>query len=319
MTVPTNTTQSVAMRVREDLSKAIELVTPTDTPMYSMVGRDTCESRTPEWATETVRASDADNAAVEGDDVTPDSQTQPAVVKNHVQTFDEVISVSDIAQEVATISGKKELARQLVNAGYAIRLDIEKRMCGNYASVAATDSVAGKMAGAQAWLTSNVSRGASPGANGGYNSGTGIVAAATNGVQRALTDTIFKTVIRTAWTNGRGSLTTVLAGPVQKVNISGFTGVVQATNEVSRDKVAILGAVDVYKSDFGFHTIRASREMDARSVLILTPRTWKLSVLQPYGVVELAKTGHNTKRMVRTSVTLKCLDEKQNAIIADLS
>lgn len=318
MAVPSNTTQSVAMRVREDLSKAIELVTPTDTPMYSMVGRDTCESRTPEWATETVRASDADNAAVEGDDVTPDSQTQPAVVKNHVQTFDEVISVSDIAQEVATISGKKELARQLVNAGYAIRLDIEKRMSGNYASVAATSSVAGKMAGAQAWLTSNDSRGAS-GADGGYNSGTGLVAAATNGTQRTFTATLFKAAIQSAWTNGRGTLNIVLVGPAQKVTLSGFTGVVQATNEVSRDKVAILGAVDVYKSDFGFHTIRASREMDARSCLILTPRTWKLSVLQPYGVVDLGKTGHNTKRMVRTSVTLKCLDEKQNAIVADLT
>ncbi len=318
MAVPSNTTQSVAMRVREDLSKAIELVTPTDTPMYSMIGRDTCESRTPEWATETVRASDADNAAVEGDDVTPDSQTQPAVVKNHVQIFDEVISVSDIAQEVATISGKKELARQLVNAGYAIRLDVEKRICGNYASVEATGSVPGKLAGAQAWLTTNDSRG-SGGSDGGYSSGSGLVTAATNGTQRSLSDTLFKTVIRSAWTNGRGSLTTVLAGPVQKVAISAFTGVVQATNEVSRDKVAILGAVDVYKSDFGFHTIRASREMDARSILILTPRTWKLSVLQPYGVVELGKTGHNTKRMVRTSVTLKCLDEKQNAIIADLT
>ena len=318
MAVPSNTTQSVGMRVREDLAKVIELVTPTDTPFYSMAGRDTCDSRTPEWATETVRASDADNAAVEGDDVTADSQTQPAVVKNHVQTFDETISVSDIAQEVATISGKKELARQLVNAGYAIRLDIEKRMSGNYASVAATSSVAGKMAGAQAWLTSNVSRGAS-GANGGYNSGTGLVAAATNGTQRPYTATLFKAAIQSGWTNGRGTLNIVMVGPAQKVNMSGFTGVVQATNEVSRDKVAILGAVDVYKSDFGFHTIKASREMDARSALILTPRTWKLSVLQPYGVVELGKTGHNTKRLIRTSLTLKCLDEKQNAIVADLT
>lgn len=316
MAVPTNTTLTSSMRVREQLSKMVELISPTDTPIYSMLGRETATTRTPEWATESVRASNADNAALEGDDVTADAQTQPTVVKNHMQTFDETIAVSDIAEEVSTISGKKELARQVGLAGYAIRLDIEKRLGGNYASVAMAAGTAGKFAGIQAWITSNDNRGVS-GADGGYSSG--IVAAATNGTQRTLTEPIFKTTIQTAWTNGRGKLTQVITGASQKVTISSFTGVVQATNEVSKDKVTVLGAVDVYKSDFGFHSIKASREMDGRSAIIITPDKWKLMVLQPYEVVALGKTGHNTKRMLRTTVTLKCIDEKQNAVIADLS
>ena len=318
MAVPANTTQSVAMRTREDLSKIIEQTAPTDTPFYNMCGSDTTTSRTPEWATEAVRASNHDNAAIEGDDVSPDAQALPAVVKNHVQTFDEVISVSDIAQLVSTISGKKEMARQIVLAGYALRLDIEKRACGNYASVAATSSVAGKFGGAQAWITTNAARGAG-GANGGYSSSTGLITAATNGTQRALTNTIFKAAIQSGWTNGRGTMDWVLAGPAQKVNISGLTGVVQATNEVSRDKVAILGAIDVYKTDFGFHSIMASREMDARSVLALTKRTWKITTLEGYRIKQLGKTGHNEKSLLARSVTLKCLDEKQNVVIADLT
>ena len=93
----------------------------------------------------------------------------------------------------------------------------------------------------------------------------------------------------------------------------------QAYNEVSKDKVAILGAIDVYKTDFGFHSIMASREMDARSVIALTKRTWKITTLEGYRVKQLGKTGHNEKALLCRSVTLKCLDEKQNVVIADLT
>lgn len=318
MAVPANTTQSVGMRVREDLSRIIEMTTPTETPFYQMCGKDSTTSRTPEWATESVRAANAANAAIEGDDVTPDAQPLPAVVKNHVQTFDETISVSDIAQLVNTISSKKELARQIVNAGVALRTDIETRSCGNYASVAATTSVAGLFGGAQGWITTNGSRGVG-GADGGYSSGTGLISAATNGTQRAFTAAIFKADVQQGWTNGRGTLETVLVGPTQKAVISGFTGVVQATNEVKVGSPMIIGAIDYYKTDFGVHAIVPSRFMDARSALVLTKRTWKITTLEGYTVKELGKTGHTEKRLLCRSVTLKCLDEKQNVTIADLT
>lgn len=318
MAVPSNTTQSMAFRNREDLDKMMTLITPTDTPFQQMIGSDTVNSRTPEWSTETVRASNHDNKVIEGDDVTNDSQVVPVVVKNHCQTFDEVIGVSDISSLVKTIDGRKELARQVVNAGTALKLDQEKRLCGNYASVAATTSVAGECAGAQAWITSNANLGASA-TGGGYSSGTGLVTAYSGGTDRTLTASIFKTTIQTAWTNGRGSLTDVLVGSTLKVAISGFTGVVQATNEVSKSNVTILGAVDVYKSDFGFHKISPSREMEAKSILILTPEKWKKGVLDSYNVEDLAKTGHNTRKLLRTTITLKCLDEKANALIRNVT
>ena len=78
-------------------------------------------------------------------------------------------------------------------------------------------------------------------------------------------------------------------------------------------------SVDVYKSDFGFHRIQASREMDANSCLILTKETWKVATLDPYNIQDLAKTGHSTRKLLRTAVTLKCMDEKRNALIMALS
>jgi len=319
MAVPSNTTQSMAFRNREDLDKLMMMQTPTETPFQNMIGRDSTTSRTPEWSLETVRSSNHDNAAIDGDDVTNDAQTVPTVVKNHVQIFDETLGVSDLSNNVATIDGRKELARQLINAGKAIKLDIEKRISGNYASVAATTSVAGKLAGAQPWITTNISQGASNTNGGGYNSGTGLVPVHVPGTNRTFTATIFKSTIQSAWTNGKGSLGDVLVGPTQKVNISAFTGVVQATNEVSKNDVVILGAVDVYKSDFGFHRVQASREMDANSCLILTKETWKLCTLDSFNIQDLAKTGHSTRKLLRTAVTLKCLDEKRNALIQALT
>jgi hypothetical protein len=309
----------MSFRNREDLDKLMMMQTPTETPFQNMMGRDTTNSRTPEWALETVRASNHNNKAIDGDDVSNDAQTVPVVVKNHVQIFDEVIGVSDLSAQIATIDGRKELARQLLNAGKALRLDMEKRFSGNYASVAATTSVAGETAGAQAWITTNISLGASGANGGGYNSGTGLVPVHTAGTNRSFTATIFKSSIQSAWTAGKGTLADVLVGPAQKVNISAFTGVVQATNEVSKTDVTILGAVDVYKSDFGFHRIQASREMDANSCLILTKETWKVATLDPYNIQDLAKTGHSTRKLLRTAVTLKCMDEKRNALIMALS
>lgn len=319
MAAPANTSHSQSMRTREDLDKFITMQSPTATPWLSMIATDTCDSRSPEWSTESIRASDADNAAIEGDDVTNDPQTAPVVVKNHCQTFDETIGVTDIQKLVKTIDGRTELGRQLANAGKALKLDQEKRYCGNYASVASVGiTTAGKAAGAQAWITTNANRGASA-TGGGFNSGTGLVAAHAGGTDRTFTVAIFKAAIQTGVTNGRGTLDDVIVGAPLKVAMSAFAGVVQATNEVNKGKVTILGAVDVYKSDFGFHNIHWSREMEDKSVLVVTKGTWKKTTLDSYNVVDLAKTGHSSRKLLRTTNTLKCLDEKQNVVIRNVT
>jgi hypothetical protein len=46
-----------------------------------------------------------------------------------------------------------------MKAGRELRTDMEKRISGNYASVAPAAAVAGQTAGALAWFTTNVSRG----------------------------------------------------------------------------------------------------------------------------------------------------------------
>lgn len=317
MAVPSNTVQTFAMvGIREDLSDTISNIDPYETPLYTKIGKGTCKSRTPEWLIDTRRAANANNATIEGDDAVNNATTQPSRLKNVVQLFDGVIQQSSTAEAVDTAGRSSEMAYQVAKEGVGIRMDIEARISGNYASVLGDASTAGQMAGFEAWITSNDNR-AGDGSQGGYSAG--LVSAATDGTQRALTEDIFKSTIRTAWTNG-ANIPMLVAGPFNKQKISSFAGIANATNEVKgSDMVTIVGAADVYVSDFGRHTIIPSRLSRDRSVLGVDPSKWKIRFLQPFKTQPLAKTGHSERRMISCECTLQSTNEKGNMIIADLT
>lgn len=319
MALPTGTWQTFSMiGIREDLSDTISNIDPTETPIYSRIGKGTCKTRTPEWIIDSRRAANADNAVAEGYDATNLTPTTPVRAKNVCQIFEGTVQVSSTAEAVDAAGRSSEMAYQIAKEGVALRMDVEARISGNYASVLGNASTAGKIGSIEGWLTTNDSR-AGDGTQGGYNTGTGLVVAATDGTQRALTESIFKTAIKLAWTSG-AKIPLIVAGPFNKQTISGFAGIAQATNEVKQsDMVTIVGAADVYVSDYGRHTIVPSRLSRDRSVLGLDPSLWKLRFLQPFKTEPLAKTGHSTRRMIMAECTLQSTNEKGNMIISDLS
>lgn len=317
MAVPANTTQTFTMTgIREDLRNVIELVSPTETPLFSMIKKGECDNRTPEWTAHSVRASNPDNAAIEGDDVTADAQGQPTRLKNIVQLFDETVSVSTTANAVKSVDDKKEMKRQTILAGFALKLDIEKRLNGNYPSVLGAAGVAGKFGGAAAWLTTNNLGGVGK-VNGGYSAG--IVSAYTPGTLRAFTETLLKAGCKGAWDSG-GNPSVIILGSANKQTASAFTGIAQNTNEVKgSDKVTIVGSADVYVSDYGKHKLIPNREANNAIALGLQPDKWEIAYLQPFSTEMLGKTGHNTKKLMSVELTLKCFAEKFNFAITDLN
>lgn len=332
MAAPTGAVQTFAMiGVREQLSDAIMNISPTETPFTTAVRKGTTKSRTPEWLRDRLRAPSPTNATIEGDDVTGDNQTHPARLKNVVQLFDEVVIVSDTARAVDAAGRNDELKYHVAKAGKALKTDMEMRFLGNYASVLGNGTTAGQCAGAEAWIQTNVSRGAT-GANGGYNSGTGLVAAATDGTGRAFTEALLKPVFRDIWNYG-GEATLVMMTGAKKQTASTFTGIAALQNDVNgQNRVLIYGAADLYRSDFGQHKFVANRFVGAgtgrsatnglfpgNSVLIIDPASWEIKFLQPFKVVELARTGHAEKRMLKAEATLCCKDEGANGILADLT
>jgi hypothetical protein len=324
MVVPTNTVQTYAqVGRREDLADFIDMLDKDETPFYSMIKKPRVSSTSPEWQKDDLPAASGANTTIEGDDVTADTANQPEKLRNYTQLSDKVAQVSSTAQSVNTAGRSNDLLRELAVKGRALRTDIETRICGNYASVAGAAGTARETAGAEAWIETNVDLGTGgtpAGAVGGFNSGTNVVDAATdNSTQRAITETMLKTVIRSAWTNG-GKPSTVLVGPFNKQAISAFSGIATQYRENSgKTQATILAAAAIYVSDFGEHKIVPSRFTRDRTALVLDPSRWELGVLQPMKQEPLAKTGHSDKRMISMEYALVCRNEKASGKVADLT
>lgn len=340
MAVPTNTVQTFAMvGIKEDVTDIITMTDPTEVPFYSGCAKGSRKSRTPEWMTDTLTAPNPNNKTIEGDDATNDAGSQPARIKNVMQLFDKVLQVSSTSRAVDSYGRGDELSYQVAKAGKELKRDIESRITGNFASVLGAAGTAGECAGAVAFLTSNVSRGAT-GANGGFNSGTGLVAAATDGTLRTVTETLLKDVIAGAAKRG-GNPRQIIVNVEMKQKLSTLlTGIATQYNQLSQQgKNTIVGSADVYKSDFGLHSIEFNRFIGHgggtrdntwtngartvtatanRDILVLDMSSWKVDFLQPMSTDDLAKTGHSDRKMLSCELTLECSDERKNGHLADV-
>jgi len=316
MTVPTNTVQAVGrVGVREDLSDKIAELFPDDTPFLNAIGTGSCTATFTEWQTDSLVAANANNAQVQGDDIAAESRPNTTRVGTYTQISTKTAQVSSTVEAVKKAGRKSEMAREIMKMGRELRTDQELRSTGNYASVAPTSSVAGKTAGALAWLTSNVSRGSS-GASGGYSAG--IVAAATNGTQRAYAEALLKPVLQSIWANG-GNAKMVITNGTQKQLAATFSGLAQQRRETGNKKAVIVAGADMYVSDFGEVQFVPSRFCSARDALIVDPDYWEYATLDPLGVEDLAKTGLSTKKLLKVEWALKCLNQAASGVVADLT
>jgi hypothetical protein len=316
MAVPSNTIQNVArVGVREDLSDKIAELFPDETPFINSIGRSTAHNTYSEWQTDGLAAANEANASIQGDDLANASRANTVRVGNHTQIFTKVVGASTTVEWTNKAGRKSELARELMKAGRELQTDIEKRAVGNYASVAAAAGVAGLFAGMQAWITSNDSRGAG-GSDGGFSAG--IVAAATNGTQRAYTESLLKGVLQSIWTAG-GNPKMVITNGTQKQAEAAFVGLADQRRETGDKRLTIVAGADVYVSDFGKIAFVADRFADARSALIVDPEYVDLAVGEALAPFDLATTGLAKRKALRTELTLRCLNQAAHGVVADLS
>lgn len=316
MAVPSNTVQAVSrVGVREDLADKIFELFPDDAPFTGMIGRGKATSTYTEWQTDSLAAANHDNKNVQGDDVANVNRPNTTRVGTYTQISTKVVGVSSTVEAVNKAGRKSELARELMKAGRELNTDIEKRASGNYASVAPTASVAGETAGALAWIKTNTSLGAS-GANGGYSAG--LVAAATNGTQRAIAETQLKTVLQGIWNSG-GNAKAVIVSGAQKQAMAAFTGLASARRETNDKRLTIVAGADFYVSDFGEIQFVPSRFCSTRDALIVDPEYWDIADLDGLVVEDLAQTGLAKRKLMRREWALRARNEAASGAIRDLS
>lgn len=304
---------------REDLMDRIFMISPEDTPFMSNIGRGRAKAIRHEWQTDTLAAADTSNAQIEGDEYVYADRSPTVRVGNITQISRKPVLISGTLEAVDKAGRQSEMRYQAVKAGTELKIDMESILLANQASVIGSNSVARKLGGFPAWITTNAYRG-SGGANGGYNTGTGLVVAATDGTQRAFTETLLKTAQQGAWTAG-GNPKIAMMGAAQKPTFSTFTGIAQIRTDVgqTRRQATIIGAADTYVGDFGSLTTVVNRRMRAREVYLLDPAMVSLVTLRPMFVDKPAKTGDAEKRMMVVEYTLRVNNEASQAVIADLT
>lgn len=315
MAVPAGTFQThKAVGNREDLSDSIWDISPTDVAFSSNCSRDTAKAVQVEWQIDELAAAVSNNAHIEGDDATTNTAAPTQRLSNVVQLLDKVPRVSSTQQSVNSAGRRNELNHQVMKANKEIKRDLESSVTGTQAGTAGATNAARTMAGFACWAFDNqVKLGANattPAVTSGYPS-----TAPTAGTDVALTEAHLKSAIGLAWDNG-GDPSVVMVGRSDKQSISAFTGIATQYRDNQKDGPAvIIGAADMYVSDFGTHYIVANRFMPSDNVYVLDFEYLTLSFLQPFGMEPLAKTGHSDRVMISGEVTLKVKSPKANAKI----
>ena len=317
MAIVTNTfTTYSAKGIREDLSNVITNIAPEETPFTSNIGRENITNTLFEWQTDTLDAAAA-NAQLEGDDVTSyDSVTATVRLTNYAQISRKTIILSNTEEVVNKAGRRSELAYQIAKRGSELKRDQEYVMLNGGIAVAGNTTTARVTASLGAFVKTNYDM-QTNGANPSYT--TLPNSARTDGNVRTFTETILKNVIQQVWTQG-GTPKILMVGPVNKQRVSGFSGIASARYNINGgDRPAtIIGAADIYVSDFGQVQVVPNRFQRERDAWVIDPEYAKMTVLRPYQQVELAKTGDAEKRMLIVEWGLKILTEKAHGIAADL-
>lgn len=307
-----------AVGMREDLSDVIYNISPTDTPFMSTIGKTKATAVYHEWQTDSLAAAAA-NAAVEGADATEATLTATTRVGNRTQISQKTVGITGTLEAVDKAGRKSEKAYQLAKASSEIKRDMEFTLLNNTVQSNGTaGSTARVLGGLQTWLASNTSNGT------GGSAGASGTTARTNGTDRTFTEALLQSVVKSVFTSG-GSPKVLMVTPSHKQTVSAFAGIAAQRYMAPSDApTTIIGAADVYLSDFGSMSVVPNRFMLSGNTasdvaFVLDPEYAAVAYLRPFFTNDLAVTGDSAKTQLLVEYTLEVKTEAAHGIVADLS
>lgn len=315
MAIVSNTFTSFDSKgIREELSNVINNISPEEVPLQSNIGSKNVSNTYFEWQSDSL-ASVSTTAVVDGDDVASfDSTAATTRLGNYTQILRRTVIVADNLGAQDAAGRNDEFAYQIAKRGRELKRDLEATLCLNNAKVAGNSSTARETAGLGAWIATNDVfgvGGASPTGDGSD--------ARTDGTQADFTETMLKSAMQAAYTAG-GQPTLLMVGPFNKTQVSGFAGIAQQRYQApSNAPTTIIGAADVYLSDFGTLQVVPNRFQRERDAFLLDPEYAAVAYLRPIQKVDLAKTGDASKAMLLVEAGLEVGTESAHAGIFDLT
>jgi len=306
-----------AIGMREDLSDVIYNISPTDTPFMSSIGKTKATATYHEWQTDSLAAA-ALGGAVEGADASSITASPTTRIGNRTQIFTKSVAVAGTLEAVDKAGRKSEKAYQLAKVSAELKRNIELTLLSNQVAAAGNSSTARTLGGLQAWLNTNYDGGTDGVA------GSGGTTARVDGTDRTFTETLLKTVVAEVYTAG-GSPKVLMVNPAHKQVVSAFAGIAAQRYMAPSDQpTTIIGAADVYMSDFGTISVVPNRFMNStnagdETAFIVDPDMAAVAYLRPFETIELAKTGDSEKTQLLAELTLEVKNQAAHGIVADLS
>ena len=311
MAQPTNTFDTYdSVGEREDLSDVIYNISPTDTPFLSSAAKTSATAVLHEWQTDALASASTSNAVIEGDEATLDAVTATTRLSNSCQIMDKTVVITGTQEAVDKAGRASELAYQIAKKAKELKRDMEAQITTNNAEVTGSATAAREMGSLGAWVATNDVMGTS-GTSGSVGN-----TARTDGTQRAFTEDLLKSVIKSVWNEG-GDPTMIMVGPFNKQKLSGFTG--NSTRFDAGADATLYTSVDVYASDFGQLQVVPNRFSRDRDCYVLDMNYWGIAFLRDFSMHELSKTGDSEKRQLLVEATLESRNEAASGLVADLT
>lgn len=318
---------SGSKRNRETFSDLISLITPDETPFYSLIRKEKVEGTHPEWSIDTLATPVTTNKNFEGDTYSFAAITPTSRVGNYCQISTKQFAITETQEVVSKAGPKSEVGRERAKKGVELKCDIEAAMLSNNASIAGAQATPRQSAGFRAWIATNDSMN-SGGSSGGFNSGTGVVDAATNGsTQRTFTKTLLDDTLELTYKAG-GNPTILMLSPYAKRVFSTFMSdsnvAAFRTPLTGKSQGTIVGAADCYLSDFGMVDVVPNRQMVrasgiARNAYLITPDKVAKGFLRDIQEdKDVAKTGDALPRVIKAEWSLLVKNEAAHGVIADI-
>jgi len=311
--MPTYTAHT-AIGQREDLTDIIYNISPTETPFMSSIGKTKATAVYHEWQTDSLAAATTGNAAIEGADATSATLSPTVRLGNYTQIIQKTVQVSGTLDSVNKAGRKSEKAYQLAKASAELKRDLETILLANQGRSAGSSTIARNLGSILSWIKTNSDVGAS-----GVDPATIGVSTRTDGTQRTFTEALLKTVVSEVYVSG-GSPKILMVGAAGKQKVSSFAGIAaQRYMAPGNTPTTIIGAADLYMSDFGTMSVVPNRFMRVRDALVLDPEYAALAYLRPFQTNDLAKVGDSENTQLLAEVTLEVKNEAAHGIIADLN
>jgi hypothetical protein len=306
---------SNAVGEREELADVIYRIDPTDTPIFSALKKEGARAVYTEWQVQELAAASSSNYQNEGADYSYVNPSATTRLGNYHQISVKAASVSGTLDAVDKAGRDRETAYVKTLKGLELRRDIEKALVSDTAKASSDPRKAGSLS---TWIT-NVSVAASSAAPTGDGTDTPTL----SGTDRAMAITQIDAAMLAAYEDG-GKPSIIAMSPTNKQVFSNLSSASVATNQIitsANKDAAYIGAVSLYRSDFGELNVVVDRFMGNDRLFLLDTDYASITTLpgRNFTVSDVAPTGDATKFAIIAEWSLKVLAPKAHAAVYDLT